>query len=328
MIILPIFIPHKGCPYHCIYCDQQIITGSREINFEQISDSIGKFCSYHSSEIKEIAFYGGTFTSLEPEIINKFLTITAPFIDQNTGIRISTRPDAVDSSMLQSLKDQGLSTVELGIQSFNNNVLRSSGRKYTKDTALKATEIVYSHNLKLGIQLMPGLPGYSPASLEETITTCLEVKPDFVRIYPTIVIKNTGLDRMYLAGNYMPLSLQEAVSIAAEMTNRFQEKGIEVIKTGLHSDIDKADIQAGPYHEAFGELVRGERLFKKIIARYPGSGTFVISKFDISLFKGFKAEMIRKIKEALKINELPVILDQNKNKGDISFSDQEPHQLW
>jgi len=328
MKILPIFIPHKGCSFQCVYCDQSIITKTKEIDYLGIEDTIHDFCNNNENITKEIAFYGGTFTNLPKTMIQNFLRITAPYINSRTGLRISTRPDSIDHDQLMELSDGGLTTVELGVQSFSDDVLSESRRNYTRATAIEACQIVQSCDLALGIQLMPGLPGSDNATLKKTISTTLEIKPDFVRIYPTIVLKNTPLENWFKTGKFKPLTLENAIQKSADMIEIFQQNEIIVIKTGLHSDIKREDIIAGPYHESFGELTRIELIFKKIIANYQKSKTFVISKYDISLFKGFNAKLIHKIKGKLNMNVIPVIIDKEKSKGNISFSNRKPKLLW
>ncbi|KQC07230.1 MAG: hypothetical protein APR54_06215 [Candidatus Cloacimonas sp. SDB] len=328
MKILPIFLPQKGCPFKCVYCNQNLITKAAETDLQHIQFLIDQFCQFNYSEDKEIAFYGGTFTNLEEKLIKKLFQIAEPHINANTGIRISTRPDFIFTGQLQKLKTRGLRTVELGIQSFSDKVLAASGRNYSKDTAQSACRIISSCNLALGIQLMPGLPGSDAASIKESITSVLVLKPEFVRIYPTVVLKNTALERWFNSGKYLPLSLEKAVEITAEMIEIFQKNKIKVIKSGLHSDIEKQNIIAGPYHESFGELVRMNLLFKKIIANYPKSKTFVISESDISLFRGFKQKLIKRLKAEYQMETIPVIVDPNISKGNISFTDQTPQQRW
>jgi len=328
MKILPLFLPQKGCPFKCVYCDQNIITKAAKNDLDRMQFLIDRFCTSNYSEYKEIAFYGGTFTNLEEKLVNKLFQLAEPYINNKTAIRISTRPDFIFTEQLQKLKTKGLRTVELGIQSFSDKVLTESSRNYSKAAAQSACRIVSSCDLALGIQLMPGLPGSNAASLKESITSVLELKPEFVRIYPTVVLKNTALEKWFNSGKYLPLTLEKAVEIASEMTEIFQKNKIKVIKSGLHSDIDKQNIIAGPYHESFGELVRMNLLFKKIIADYTETKTFVISEADISLFRGFKRKLIKKIKAEYQMETIPVIIDSKINKGNISFTDQTPQQSW
>ncbi len=317
-----------GCPYNCIYCDQKAITNTSAIDFTQIERIVKEFCQHNYDENKEIAFYGGTFTNLEEDFIDKLLSITDPYISSKVSIRISTRPDKIFKEQLLNLSVRGLKTVELGIQSFSDQVLKQSGRGYSSQTAIDACQTIKECGLNLCIQLMPGLPGSDSISLQETITQIIAVKPDMVRIYPTIVLKNTSLEKMYNSGKYTPLTLQEAIAISTDMINLFNEEDIRVIKAGLHSDISKENIIAGPYHQSFGELIRIEQMLKKIIANYQKEKTFVISKYDVSLFKGFKQNLLKRIKAKLDLDKIPVVIDQQLNKGEIAFSDRTTNLIW
>ncbi|MCK5051619.1 MAG: radical SAM protein, partial [Candidatus Cloacimonetes bacterium] len=291
MKIFPIFIPHLGCPFNCVYCNQLTITKSKIPSTRSISENIKKFCENNQLEEKEIAFFGGTFTKLSKEQQQTYLDVVNKYKDLIQGIRISTRPDSIDQEILDFCKENNVRTIELGIQSFDDSVLKTTKRGYTSQDAVESCNLIKESNFALGIQLMPGLPGFNADSLTNTIETTIKLKPDFVRIYPTIVLKNTELENWFNAGEYSPLSLQESIVITSEMISRFRENNITIIKVGLHSDIDKDDIIAGPYHQSFGELVRAE-MFKVEILNNFKANTLEISPSDISLFKGFNSKML------------------------------------
>jgi len=325
MRILPIFISHFGCPFKCIYCNQFDITKSRGINFNNITSQIKKFSRYQTS-YDEIAFYGGTFTGLDIELQKKLLEIANTYAPQ-VPIRISTRPDFIDEGILDFLYKYNVRTIELGIQSFSDSVLLASKRGYDSQTAIHSCDMIKKSPLKLSVQLMPGLPSFSYDSLKITEKTTIQILPDYVRIYPTVVLKNTKLEKLYLDGSYQPLTIQEAIDIVSELIISFEKVGIKIIKTGLHSDI--SEIVAGPYHESFGELVRQETLFKNIRLNYKKNSTIVISMKDISLFKGYKGIMIKKLKSFAKVDKLPISIDKNLSKNQFYFSDKiKPDYIW
>lgn len=326
MRILPIFIPHLGCPFHCIYCDQKLITKSVQPDLEQIKKNLADFCLAGDAQ-KEIAFYGGTFTALSRTEQKRYFDLAAPYLSRISGIRISTRPDFISDTRLLFCRQHGVSTLELGIQSFSDPVLKASARGYSAQRAAAACRIVKSHSFQLGIQLMPGLPGFNAESLQTTILTTIKLKPDFVRLYPTIVLADTELHKMYSAGKYEPLSLNSAIEISAEMISAFEQNGIKVIKTGLHSDLDQHSIIAGPYHESLGEMVRAELLYKKIIDHF-SEQTLSISPLDISLFKGFNNRMLTKLKKTLKKEKIPLRFDPDLAKGNFLFTDSAPQYNW
>ncbi|MCD4818204.1 MAG: radical SAM protein [Candidatus Cloacimonetes bacterium] len=328
MRILPIFIPHQGCDRSCIYCNQNIITGYAKPDFENISNQITNFCNHKTPQKTEIAFFGGTFTNLTRKYQLELIKLVESFYDRIDGIRISTIPDKIDENILSFCLDNHISTIELGVQSFSDNVLNISGRKYTKKTVIKSAKLIQKVGINLGVQLMPGLPESNEKTLENTIKETIKINPEFVRIYPTIVLKHTKLAKLFQNGSYNPLSLDKAVDIVSKMKMKFEQSGIDVIKMGLHSDIDFSDIVAGPYHQSFGELVKSKILSEEILLNYKKGKTLAISNQDISLFKGFKASMLNLLKEKLQIKELPIFLDKKLKSEEFYFSDEKAMEIW
>lgn len=327
MKIFPIFIPHLGCRFNCVYCDQVAITKCETSTIQSISESVRKFCENNQLEEKEVAFFGGTFTNIQKEKQQAYFDTVNEHKDKIKGIRISTRPDSINQNILDFCKDNNVCTIELGIQSFDDFVLKSSKRGYSSQTAIESSNLIKENNFVLGIQLMPGLPGFNSGSLKTTIETTIKLNPDFVRIYPTIVLKNTELENWYKNGEYSPLSLSESIEIVSQMINRFKEKKIQVIKVGLHSDIDEDKIIAGPYHQSFGELIRAEMLKVDILNNFK-TKTLEISPADISLFKGFNSKMLKEIKQKKKLKNLPIIINRNFEKDKFIFTDAQPDENW
>ena len=258
MLIYPIFIPFHGCPFRCVYCQQETITHtdykSNSIDIEKIKLFINK----HKDIEKEIAFFGGTFTALKKDKQLEYFTQITPLIDDKTFFRVSTRPDCIDREILAFLQENKVKTIELGIQSFDNHVLEKSQRQYSAEQAFDTCKMVQEHGFDLSIQLMPGLPGDTPDIFIETVNKALSLKPRFMRIYPTIVLKGTALEKWYQQGKYQAWCLNTAlhsVIMAAKIINTTNTK---IIKIGLHSDlnINKDDIVAGPWHQNFGEITR------------------------------------------------------------------------
>jgi len=329
MKILPIFIPHLGCPFNCVYCDQHLITKTIHINPNEIAKRTEIFCRKNAAiRDKEIAFFGGTFTNLPIEKQKEFFDLTKPFLAQISGIRISTRPDFIDDNILKLCKENKVKVIELGIQSFSDDVLSASKRGYNSETAVAACNLIKKNRFKLGIQLMPGLPNFSEKSIRETVKTTIRVQPDFVRIYPTIVLKKTVLEKWYKEQKYLPLIIEKAVEIVSEMKLQFEKNKIKIIKIGLHSDIDINSIVAGPYHPAFGELINSNILLIKIIKEYKKSSTLIISAKDVSLFKGFESRMLLKLKENLKLDKIPIIINSNLIKNNFFWRNVSPEKIW
>lgn len=327
MKIFPIFIPHLGCPFDCVYCNQETITKSKPPIVQSISNKVKKFCENNTLEEKEVAFFGGTFTKLSKELQQKYFDAVNKYKDSLTYIRISTRPDSIDQEILELCKKNNVRTIELGIQSFSDNVLNTTKRGYTSQTTIDSCNMIKKNKFILGIQLMPGLPGFSTDSLKETIETTIKLKPDFVRIYPTIVLKNTELENWFNKGDYLPLTLEKSIIITSDMIRKFRDKGISVIKVGLHSDIELDSIIAGPYHQSFGELVRTEMLKVKILSGIKAN-TLEISPKDISLFKGFDSKMLKEIKTKLGLKKIPIKINNNLKKDNFIYSDTEPDENW
>ncbi|MFC1898237.1 elongator complex protein 3 [Candidatus Cloacimonadota bacterium] len=327
MKILPIFIPHLGCPFDCVYCDQKTISKTEQPDLNKIKELIKNFCKLNADIQKEIAFFGGTFTNLSEHKQQEFFDLAHPFMDKKTNIRISTRPDAIFEDNLDFCKVNRVRTIELGIQSFDDEVLSQSKRNYTSEVGIQACKLIQKKGFELGIQLMPGLPGFSEKSLEKTIKITLQINPSFVRIYPTIVLKGTELADLYEHGLYSPLSLDEAISISADMLRTFNQNKIKVIKIGLHSDIESDQIIAGPYHQAFGELVRAELYMNRILKEFSNK-TLCISRKDISLFKGFNERMLQHLKTDLKLDKIPIMIDESLPKNRFLFTDISPSDFW
>lgn len=276
--IYPIFLPHAGCPFQCIYCDQRLVTHSDldvrngaehliHIVREKLRDHVQRACKDQFPG--EIAFYGGTFTALEGETMNTILHESAQWVRRKvfSGIRFSTRPDCMSWTVCLMLRDFPIQTVELGVQSFSDEVLEATERGYTATVAVDAAKLVKSMGWSLGIQLMPGLPGDTRDRFLGSVKSCVALGADFVRLYPALVLKDTVLAQLHCAGHYSPLSLAEALSWCASAYEQLSRAGVPVARAGLHGDPElerPGVIIAGPYHRAFGYLVRVHRWRERV----------------------------------------------------------------
>lgn len=275
-VIVPIFIPHVGCPHDCIFCNQAKITGQLREDYEKITgeyvmETIESYLETidRKNTFVEVSFFGGTFTAIslikQKELLEAAKTAKDKgFIDK---IRLSTRPDYITLPIMNHLKSYGVDVVELGVQSMDNEVLRLAKRGYQKEAVEQASRLIKSFGMVLCHQLMIGLPGDSRdkdmMSLEESI----RMRPELVRIYPALVIRDTEMEEDYRRGSYMPYTLDEAVEIAAVMMKRYQEEGIQVIRVGLQPTeeiSEKSDVVAGPFHPAFRELAEAYLLSERI----------------------------------------------------------------
>jgi len=264
--ILPFFISHQGCPHQCVFCDQRIITGINQVvTPEYIFDKINEFTQRESSstDYREIAYYGGTFTALAEDRQAELLWPAKEALQKGKirRIRVSTRPDYINKDTLHLLRSYNVSLVELGIQSLDQEVLYQSGRGHTREESLFAIDMLKEQGFEVGAQLMIGLPG---DNIDKSINTCREIikkKPNYVRIYPTLVLKGTLLEKMFQKRDYFPMTLFDAVAVSKQMVMQFMDAQIKLIRIGLHpgQDLQKEGlILAGPFHPAFGELVKSE----------------------------------------------------------------------
>lgn len=279
---IPVFIPHLGCSHHCIFCNQKKITGQSEpCTPDSAKREIERYLSFLPNGTAEIAFFGGSFTAIPVHRQEAFLSLAQEYVKKGvvSGIRLSTRPDAVETETLERLRYYGVTTVELGVQSFCDEVLQKAGRGHTAACAVSACERVKAFGFALGVQLMCGLPGDTP---ERDLYSAEQAKrlADFVRLYPVLVLKDTPLEQLYQSGQYRPLSLEEAVDITAGM--KVCLSPVPVIRTGLCTeDLEESDVVAGPIHPSFGELTQA-RIYdgqvRQWLDRQPSQGkTLIIS---------------------------------------------------
>ncbi len=326
MKLYPVFIPHRGCPFHCIYCNQNTFSSIESPDADRLRIDIEHFIAHNPGQELEIAFYGGTFSALPESEIERWLNLIEPYLPGLHGIRFSTRPDCLDDDQLAMFKSRGVTTIELGIQSFDDSVLKAAARGYESITAIDTCKRIQNHGIRLCVQLLPGLPEDDEASWLHTIETTIEIKPDFVRIYPCVVLEGTRLAEMYRAGSFKPLSLDDAIDRCAKAIARFEQHGIPVIKTGLHGDLDTESIIAGPWHAAFGELVRSEVCIGSLPERL--DGTLCISTRDVSLFLGFDRRGLKKLKRRWNLMRIPIVIDKSLPKGIMEIRNRVPEIHW
>jgi len=265
--IIPVFIPHQGCPHRCIFCNQTAITSSKQnlAALEKFSSWVNAFLDYKRKQRHpvQIAFYGGNFLGLKKETIEGFLNEAAKFViaGRVDSIRFSTRPDSINEQHLEIIKPFPVSTIEIGAQSMDDHILATANRGHTSLDTERAVALLKERNYKIGIQMMVGLPGDNATKALATGHSIAGLGPDFVRIYPTVVLANSRLAQWYQKGKYRPWSLGRSVSAVKKLLLLFGKKNIRVIRMGLQpsEDLEKdSTILAGPYHPAFGHLVHAE----------------------------------------------------------------------
>ncbi|HOO26624.1 MAG TPA: radical SAM protein, partial [Clostridiales bacterium] len=296
-INLALFVPQLGCPRQCVFCNQRQITGKvRMLEPEDIDKAVkaSALASPDEGEVREIAFFGGSFTAIDREYMVSLLEAASKYVNSGlfTGIRISTRPDAVDAEVCKILKKYSVSSVELGAQSMDDGVLSLNKRGHRACDVEKAVGILKDFSFEIGLQMMTGLYG---SDCEESLFTArklIDLKPKTVRIYPTLVLKGTELEDLYSRGLYKPQSLEDAVNLCSKLLLLFYEADIDVIRLGLHSGGLPDGYVAGPYHPAFRELCESKvylqvarQAFKDLKAE-PGSFCLRVNPRFISQMVG------------------------------------------
>lgn len=261
-ITIPLFIPHSGCPHCCVFCNQWSVTGVTEkVTTEAIRDTIMKYLSNKPETVErvEIAFFGGSFTAIPADEQMGYLSAVQPYLESGVinSVRISTRPDCIDNKRLELLRGYNVETVELGVQSFSDDVLKASGRGHTSSDVDGAVKMLKDNGFRVGIQLMPGLPDDSFERSIYSAERTVRLSPDDARIYPAVVLKDTAMERLYNEKRYSPLTLEGAVDICSKIYGMFNENGINVIRIGLHPmDMSAENVISGPYHAALGFMVK------------------------------------------------------------------------
>ena len=321
--IIPIFVPHLGCPNDCIFCNQKSISGQmKQVTEEEVEKTIQEFLNSFKDEnlYTEIAFFGGSFTGIDIELQEKLLKIAYKYVKEKRvdGIRVSTRPDYIDKNELKLLKKYGVKTIELGVQSANDYILKRAKRGHTFEDVKKASKLIRRYGFTLGHQMMVGLPDSTWIDEMNTAKELAKLKPKIIRIYPVLVIKRTELETEFAKGEYHPITLEQAVERCKELYYFFDKKKITVIRMGLqNTDIISnpenvsSEVVAGPYHEAFGQLVEDSIWYDKILNAIKKVNTKVaeieieVNPENINNVIGHKKENIQKLKELYEVEVRP-----------------------
>lgn len=262
---IPIFIPELACPHQCIFCNQAKISGQLQIPQPQEVPLIIEthLATMNDGREIEVAFFGGSFTGIPLNLQEQYLAQAYAYLQQGRihGIRLSTRPDYINKEVIELLKRYGVTTIELGAQSTNDDVLLASGRGHKSEAIRSASRQILDNGFHLGLQMMIGLPHDTYERSSQTVDDIIALGADNTRIYPTLVIKGTKLAELYESGRYQPLSLDEAVRWAKDFYLRFESKGVNILRVGLHASEELSpdkSLLAGPYHKSFKELMMTE----------------------------------------------------------------------
>ena len=326
--IIPIFVPHLGCPNDCIFCNQKSISGQKtnmtKEKAKKIIDDYLKSMTDENAQI-EIAFFGGSFTAIETERQEELLQTAYEYVKAGKveSIRVSTRPDCIDKEILKRLKKYKVKTIELGVQSANDYILKRANRGHTFEDVKKASKLIRWYGFKLGHQMMVGLPESTRIDEINTAKALVKLKPKMIRIYPVLVVKNTKLEEEYKQGIYEPLSVVQAVEICKEIVRIFADKKIDIIRIGLQStdeisdpQNEKSEVVAGPYHPAFRQLVESGMWYDAIVGKIKKLNVKVkkvqvtVNPIDANNVIGHKKENVQKLKDTYDVD---LILKQDKN---------------
>ncbi|WP_019879489.1 elongator complex protein 3 [Succinispira mobilis] len=336
MYIVPVFIPHAGCRHECTFCNQKIISGQSRFDFKSVELQIERFISLlPQGSDKQVAFYGGSFTALDQELQIRLLQHVKKRQDKDhiKSIRVSTRPDCIDTEGLKTLKEYGVEIIELGIQAMDNKVLELAKRGHGKEIVLNAVELIKKAEIKVGVQLMVGMQGQDWKSIISSTNLVLTLKPDMARIYSLMVLKGTELEKMYIKNEFAPKSLQETIAQASYILQKLKENNIPVIRIGLQAEeCLQENIIAGEYHPAFGEMV-SQHYYQMLVAKFcddlPG-------KIRITVKAEYPTKLTSKIIGIRQYNKkffakaypnITINWCENNELVDLKLSFEQPRQL-
>jgi len=333
-MIIPFFIGYQGCPNRCIYCNVHKTAGnfSERITEDTFQKMVHKYLDHpkRKADSAEIAFYGGNFTGMAIDYQAELLGFASRFTEKKLvhGVRISTRPDTINKETLDIMKRFGVTTVEIGAQSMVDEVLYLSNRGHGASDVSAAMEMLKERGFKTGIHLMAGLPGDSRSGFEYTIAKTIDLKPDMVRIHPTVVLQDTALAELFLNGSYHPLSLPEAIDMCKYALRRLGEADILVIRVGLQTtrEMEMAgSIIAGPYHPAFRSLVEESMFFDMASAMLADRKIseqeviFSLSPKDVSFFLGHHNKNVQTLKELFRLTGIDIAVDPVQGRGSLAM---------
>jgi radical SAM enzyme (TIGR01210 family) len=332
--IIPIFVPHEGCPHSCVFCNQDHITGSaNKIDDNYVKRTIEEYLETIDKvdSTIEVSFFGGTFTAINMEKQKMLLSAAKQYKDQNKihHIRLSTRPDYIDDSILSNLKGYTVDIIELGVQSMDEEVLNKSGRGHTKEDVIRASRLIKEYGFTLGHQVMVGLPGDTPKKDINTVNKLIKLNPDMFRIYPALVIKDTPMEVLYRNNKYKPYEINEAVEVCKYLMYILTSRNIKIIRIGLQPTDNIAegkDIVAGPFHPAFRELVEGSIYCDMIydFAKHrEGLQKLRVNSRDISKLYTNKKQFFIDMKKQLKTTDIWVSVDDSIPRGIVTVENGE-----
>lgn len=325
--IIPIFVPHLGCPNNCTFCNQKRISGqTKMVTAQDVKDTIDFFLKHFRDDYKyvEVAFFGGSFTAIDEKTQVELLEAVQEYIQDKkvNSIRISTRPDCIDKEILKRMKKYHVKTIELGVQSTNNYILKRCKRGHTYEDTKKASKLIRRYGFILGHQMMVGLPESTKQDEINTAKELIRLRPKIVRIYPVLVIKDTELADEYERGDYTPLTVGQAVERCKEIVDLFNRNKINVIRVGLQNTeeitdpgTEKSSVIAGPYHPAFRQLVESSMWYDSIVNKIKKVNAkvkkvkIIANDVNVNNIIGHKKENIEKLKD---VYDVEVVIEKSE----------------
>lgn len=315
--IIPVFVPHLGCPNDCVFCNQRRISGSTEpATAQTVRVAVESAGPAPEGMKRQLAFYGGSFTAIPVEEQLSLLDAASVYLERGYihSLRLSTRPDAIDIPTLKRLREYSVETIELGAQSMDDEVLRLSGRGHTAADVENASRLIKAEGFRLILQMMTGLPGDNDEKSIETARRIIALEPDGVRVYPTVIVRDTALFDLWQAGRYKEHSVEDAVRVCAKLLPLFEAAGIPVIRLGLNptEELSSGAAAGGAYHPALGELVKSRIMLnraRQLLADAPAgsSVTIAVHKSKVSQMVGQHRQNVETLKRELSLKEVKVV---------------------
>ena len=343
-LVIPVFLPHCGCPHQCAFCNQSILTSQPQgvPDGKQMDQILETYLQYKGNRTRvELAFFGGNFLGLAPDIIKGLLAWVKEQLGEGKidAIRFSTRPDTISSQTLALIRAFPVSMIELGVQSMNDPVLLNSNRGHTCKDTLDAICLIKAQGFKFGVQVMVGLPGDTEASLMESTRQLADLGPDVARIYPLLVLKGSQVAKWYKDGQYVPLDLEKAIDLVKQMVLLFQDHQITVIRVGLQASEmmeDPSMVKAGPWHPAFGHLVLSQIMFDRACQQIDGlAGVYdgkrillAVHPCSVSRLLGDKKKNLAQLKKKYPTHQFDVCQDDRISIGQVQGHQQIAHQQF
>ncbi|MDI6601425.1 MAG: radical SAM protein [Thermoanaerobacteraceae bacterium] len=327
---IPIFVPQEGCPFKCIYCNQFTITGGIEtVNAMYVEETIEEHLkTIPENSYIEVGFFGGSFTGIQLSRQNELLSVAKRYKERGAikGIRLSTRPDYINEKILQNLLEYGVTAIELGLQSMDESVLEASYRGHTPDDTRRAANLIKKYSFDLGLQMMIGLPNDDYYKDIRTAREIISMKADFVRLYPTLVIKNTYLEKLFKEGIYKPLTVEETIKICKDIMLLFTLADIPIIRLGLQTSDsinDNSDVIAGPFAPNIGEMVESALIRDMVLYYLRGRVNndiieLTVNPLMMSKLVGYKRRNIELFKKELDC-EVIIIQDEKLEKDMVKI---------